>query len=222
MSDTELKTFIDVAPKYFQYQTNAIHNSKPTFLAKIFGVYRISYKNSATGKQSKMSLLVIENLFYKRKISQKFDLKGAKKNRLVAPDSNKSGLQTQEQIVWLDENFINMAYDSPMYIRAHSKQIINFTIENDSKFLSDNLIMDYSLLVGVDEENKEFVVGIIDYVRNYTWDRKLETLIKTGVIDRTQPTIIHPDEYRQRFCEAMDQYFLCVPDKWNSFADYNL
>jgi 1-phosphatidylinositol-3-phosphate 5-kinase len=38
--------------------------------------------------------------------------------------------------------------------------------------------MDYSLMVAVDEARKELVVGIIDVVRTYTWDKKLESWIK--------------------------------------------
>lgn len=28
------------------------------------------------------------------------------------------------------------------------------------------------------------------------------------------PTVVSPDLYRGRFCEAMDKYFLMVPDHW--------
>jgi 1-phosphatidylinositol-3-phosphate 5-kinase len=29
--------------------------------------------------------------------------------------------------------------------------------------------MDYSLVVGVDSEKQELVVGIVDYIRTFTW-----------------------------------------------------
>jgi len=34
-------------------------------------------------------------------------------------------------------------------------------ITNDSKFLASQMVMDYSLLVGLDDESNELVVGII-------------------------------------------------------------
>jgi len=34
-------------------------------------------------------------------------------------------------------------------------------------------VMDYSLLVGVDEEHKVLVIGIIDFLINYTLGKKL-------------------------------------------------
>lgn len=43
---------------------------KPTALAKILGVYRIGYKNSQNNTEKKLDLLVMENLFYGRKMAQ--------------------------------------------------------------------------------------------------------------------------------------------------------
>ena len=61
--------------------------------------------------------------------------------------------------------------------------------------------MDYSLLVGVDEQNHEFVLGIIDYLRQYTWDKQLETWAKTSLVvpKNESPTVISPREYKKRF-----------------------
>jgi 1-phosphatidylinositol-3-phosphate 5-kinase len=80
--------------------------------------------------------------------------------------------------------------------------------------------MDYSLLVGIDEEKRELVVGIIDYLRQYTWDKQLETWVKTSGIlggpKNESPTVISPVQYKRRFRKAMSKYFLAVPDKWTS------
>ena len=51
--------------------------------------------------------------------------------------------------------------DSPLYIRPHSKTILTLAITQDTEFLSSHLVMDYSLLVGVDDSSKELVIGII-------------------------------------------------------------
>ena len=32
------------------------------------------------------------------------------------------------------------------------------------------------------------------------------------------PTVVSPEVYRRRFLEAMDKYFLFVPDKWNGLG----
>jgi 1-phosphatidylinositol-3-phosphate 5-kinase len=95
--------------------------------------------------------------------------------------------------------------------------------------------MDYSLLVGIDEERQELIIGIvgknrayicifiilstslIDFIRTFTWDKKLESWVKeTGILGGggKGPTIVSPRQYRIRFREAMDRYFLMVPDFW--------
>lgn len=75
-------------------------------------------------------------------------------------------------------------------------------------------VMDYSLLVGVDKEKKELVFGIIDYLRQYTWDKQLESWVKTSLVvpKNLSPTVISPREYKIRFRGFMSQYFLSVPD----------
>jgi hypothetical protein len=81
-------------------------------------------------------------------------------------------------------------------------------------------VMDYSLLVGVDDESKELVLGIIDFMRQYTWDKHLETWVKAsgilGGAKNASPTIISPKQYKKRFRKAMNTYFLTVPDQWSS------
>lgn len=81
-------------------------------------------------------------------------------------------------------------------------------------------VMDYSLLVGVDKEKKELVIGIIDFMRQYTWDKQLETWVKAsgflGGSKNETPTVVSPDLYKKRFRKAMSSYFHTVPDQWSS------
>lgn len=78
--------------------------------------------------------------------------------------------------------------------------------------------MDYSLLVGIDEEKHELVVGTIDFMRQYTWDKHLETWVKaSGILGgpkNASPTVISPMQYKKRFRKAMSTYFIMVPDHW--------
>ncbi|CAL8101719.1 unnamed protein product [Orchesella dallaii] len=212
MSRFEIQSFLDFAPHYFDYMTTAFQEKRPTVLAKIVGVFRIGFKNSHTTSASKMDILIMENLFYGRNISQKFDLKGSIRNRLATTTGKE-----QEDLVLLDENLLNMACEYPLYIRPHTKTVLLTALNNDSRFLGTQMVMDYSLLVGFDEEKRELVVGVIDYIRTFTWDKKIETFVKSSGILGGQgktPTVVSPVEYQTRFCEAMDRYFLLVPDRW--------
>ncbi|RLU26367.1 hypothetical protein DMN91_000161 [Ooceraea biroi] len=217
MSRLEMQIFLDFAPNYFTYMEKCQLTKQPTLLGKIVGVYRVSFKNNTTNAALRTSVLVMENLFYNRTITDKFDLKGSVRNRLVNPDDTCH----EGDLVLLDENLLNMSCDSPLYIRSHSKAVLNRAIEQDTKFLADNSVMDYSLLVGLEPSSDELVLGIIDYIRTFTWDKKLETMVKKSGILGGQgklPTIISPEEYRARFIAAMHRYFLPVPDRWSGLG----
>ncbi|XP_041119018.1 1-phosphatidylinositol 3-phosphate 5-kinase-like isoform X2 [Polyodon spathula] len=217
MPRLEVQSFLDFAPHYFTYITGAVQQKRPTALAKILGVYRIGYKNSQNNTEKKLDLLVMENLFYGRKIAQVFDLKGSLRNRNVKTDTGKESCE----VVLLDENLLKLMRDSPLYIRSHCKSVLHASIHSDAYFLSSHLIIDYSLLVGRDDSTDELVVGIIDYIRTFTWDKKLEMVVKsTGILggQGKMPTVVSPELYRTRFCEAMDKYFLMVPDHWTGLG----
>lgn len=208
MSKLELQSFLSFADDYFDYIEKSYHDNLPSLLSTILGIYRIVYTNSATQSSSECYFMVMRNLFYKRNISQRFDLKGSMRNRLV----NTKDPDNTEHVL-MDENLLRISCENPLLIHARSKQILNEAIDNDSKFLTSISVMDYSLLVGVDKENHELVLGIIDYVRPFTWDKKIERVVKS-VVSTELPTIVEPELYRERFCEAMDKYFESVPDTW--------
>lgn len=123
----------------------------------------------------------------------------------------------------LDENLNETAHLSPFFLREHSKRILRGALNSDTKFLADINVMDYSFVVGVDSGRNELVVGIVDYVRTYTWDKKLESWVKEsaflGGAGRGEPTIVSPRQYRQRFLTAMERYFPLTPDRWMKQQD---
>lgn len=70
MSKAEMEAFLRFAPLYFEYMSQSLFHDLPTTLAKLFGVYRLGFKNALTGKNVKLDVLVMENLFYNRQISK--------------------------------------------------------------------------------------------------------------------------------------------------------
>ena len=213
MSRLEVQSFVDFAPRYFEYINKAMREKQPTALAKLLGVYRIGYRNSDTNTTMRQDVLVMENLFYQKKVNKIYDLKGSVRSRYVHTPAKED--------VLMDENLLEMIAESPLFIRPHSKAILSKAIHNDTEFLYTNMVMDYSLLVGIDETNLRLVVGVIDYIRTYTWDKKLESYVKSSGILGGQgkmPTVVSPEVYKTRFTEAMTRYFLMVPDKWTGFG----
>ena len=53
-------------------------------------------------------------------------------------------------------------------------------------------------------------MGIIDYLRIYTWDKQLETVSKKVIRKGATPTIVNPNDYMIRFKNAMNRYFMGI------------
>ncbi|KAJ2470437.1 Mitochondrial distribution and morphology protein 12 [Coemansia sp. RSA 2322] len=205
----ESDAFVKFAPFYFKHMYRTYRDVMLTVMVKIFGLCRVSYRNAATGKTVKMNVIIMENLFYERNCKPIFDLKGSERNRMVSETGVNEVLQ--------DENFVKLIRKSPICIRQQTKRHLHDAIWNDTLFLSKMNVMDYSLLVGVDESSNELVIGIVDFIRTFTWDKKLESWVKeTGILGSggKGPTIVSPKQYKKRFREAMERYFLMVPDKF--------
>ncbi|KDP33967.1 hypothetical protein JCGZ_07538 [Jatropha curcas] len=212
VTKTELESFIKFGPAYFKYLSESISTGSPTCLAKILGIYQVSTKHLKGGKELKMDVLVMENLLFKRNVVRLYDLKGSSRSR-YNPDTSGSNK------VLLDQNLIEAMPTSPIFVGNKAKRLLERAVWNDTSFLASIDVMDYSLLVGVDEEKHQLVLGIIDFMRQYTWDKHLETWVKaSGILGgskNTSPTVISPQQYKKRFRKAMTAYFLMVPDQWS-------
>ncbi|KAJ3413856.1 hypothetical protein HDV05_007377 [Chytridiales sp. JEL 0842] len=219
----EKDALLKFAPAYFDYMQNADKN--PTVLAKIFGFYTIKQKNAGTGAVRELDVLVMEHLFCNMRVSRKFDLKGVsdrysdtQQKPSHSGNNSNAGNRSSDGVMW-DGDWVDGRYRSLLMLHGHSKKIILDSIRNDTLFLSHANVMDYSLLVGVNDEKKELVVGIVDFIGSYTWYKRLETRGKSAIRASKDVTVIPPVQYGERFRKAMDQYFLMVPDKWIKTSD---
>nr|GMD77994.1 putative 1-phosphatidylinositol-3-phosphate 5-kinase FAB1D [Ipomoea batatas] len=208
---TEFDSFMMFGLGYFHYMDQCYEKGNQTCLAKILGVYQVTIRNTKNGKETKHELMVMENLSFGRNITRQYDLKGALHARF-----NSAGNGAGD--VLLDQNFVNDMNVSPLYVSRESKRNLQRAVWNDTGFLNLINVMDYSLLVGVDTERRELVCGIIDYLRQYTWDKQFETWVKSSlVVPKNQlPTVISPIEYKKRFRKFIDTHFISVPDHWCS------
>ncbi|XP_072990564.1 putative 1-phosphatidylinositol-3-phosphate 5-kinase FAB1D isoform X2 [Typha latifolia] len=206
---TEFDSFLKFSSDYFKHVSLSLDSGSQTCLAKILGIYQV--RQIKNGKEIKIDLMVMENLLFGRNVSRTYDLKGAVFSRHISDSNNR-------ETVFLDQNFIEDMQASPIYIGGKIKHLLQRAIWNDTAFLTSINVMDYSLLVGVDKQRHELVFGIIDYLRQYTWDKQLETWVKSSLVvpKNALPTVISPKEYKKRFRKFMTKYFLTVPDSWSS------
>jgi len=223
MAKIEKQSFLEFGPAYFRYLADCMHKDRPTCLAKILGVYEVSIKTSpaTSGKGSRggegqptvkvIDVLVMENIFYGHSISRIYDLKGSLRGRYnaAAADPSKSGE------VMLDKNLLESMMDHPLCISTADSAELEAALWSDTAFLARLGVMDYSLLVGADSSQSTLVVGVIDFIRQYTIDKQLETLLKSsGLLGGSgqQPTVVSPKQYMRRFRGAMTSYFTVMPD----------
>ncbi|PWY91220.1 hypothetical protein BO70DRAFT_329602 [Aspergillus heteromorphus CBS 117.55] len=207
LSPIETQAFLKFAPAYFQIMSEALFHELPSAIAKMFGFYQVIIKNPATGTEFNWFLLLMENLFYDRVPTRIFDLKGSMRNRKVQSTGERNE-------VLLDENMVDFIYETPLFAREHSKKLLSQSVWNDTLFLGRQNVMDYSLMIAIDESRSELVVGVIDCIRTYTWDKKLESWIKDRGFaggGKNRPTVTSPKEYKSRFREAMARYVLQAP-----------
>eukprot|EP00192_Tetraselmis_astigmatica_P001813 CAMPEP_0117653904 /NCGR_PEP_ID=MMETSP0804-20121206/3450_1 /TAXON_ID=1074897 /ORGANISM="Tetraselmis astigmatica, Strain CCMP880" /LENGTH=2102 /DNA_ID=CAMNT_0005460131 /DNA_START=192 /DNA_END=6500 /DNA_ORIENTATION=+ len=222
MSKVEKQSFLEFGPAYFRYLAECMHKGRSTCLAKILGVYEITIRGSASagggGKGGKsgegqtrvIDVLVMENIFYGRSISRIYDLKGSLRHRY-----NAAAAKGNPSSVLLDENLLESMIDHPLCVDSNTSAQLEAALWSDTAFLSSLGVMDYSLLVGVDHSKSTLVVGIIDFIRQYTLDKQFETLLKSsGLLGGAgqQPTVVSPRQYMRRFRSAMSSYFTVMPD----------
>ena len=205
LSRPEVDAFNPFAPNYFAFMSQTLFHGLPSVIAKMFGLFQVVIKNPATGVDFNWYMLVMENLFYDRGTTRRFDLKGSMRNRKV----ESTGEQDE---VLLDENLVDIIYEKPIFVREHTSKLLQSSVWNDTLFLSKQNVMDYSLMAGFDESRSEIVVGIIDSIRTYTWDKKLESWIKDR--GKNKPTITNPKDYRNRFRASISNYILLAPNCW--------
>ncbi|KZT01952.1 uncharacterized protein LAESUDRAFT_662877 [Laetiporus sulphureus 93-53] len=206
----DLQVLIELGPSYFRYMDSTA--TKPSILAKLLGFYTVEIRNLESGAtQAKADLLVMENLFYDRKVTKAFDLKGIQGRKVKASNSASKTLFDGE---WIEDQRRALTL-----VRAYSKVVFQEAIKADCDFLARSNIMDYSLLLGVDEEKRLIACGLVDTIGSYTFAKTLEYKAKQGLSAGKEVTVVPPHEYQERFVSAMDDYFLACPDKWSRPLD---
>lgn len=232
----DLGVLVGIGERWSEYLSPKSETHGATVLAKLFGFYTIEIRNAVEGGgigelDKKVDLLVMENLFYGRKVERMFDLKGiVGRRRILTEDKQKDGTtpQTLFDAEWNDNQ---QNIQTAILIQPHSRELLLQAIRNDADFLARSNIMDYSLLLGIDRDKKEIVCGLVDFIGSYTLAKTLEYKAKQGLVlnsissaasggKKKEVTVIPPSEYQERFVSAMESYFVACPDKWSNLPEH--
>lgn len=203
IATTEFEMSIQIAPSYFKYFNNLKAASKKTLLCPILGIYEMK-----VGSEQTKYLIIMNNVFYgledRIENLKVYDLKGSRKNRL-----RKENLKGK---TLMDTNFDLERNGDLLAINSHPEFDFFQVVERDCTFLRQQEIVDYSLLLVIDESQKIVTCGIIDYLRKYDLIKKLEHRIKKLQYLGEDPTIVKPEAYANRFISSLKKRIVIIED----------
>ncbi|CAD8134016.1 unnamed protein product [Paramecium pentaurelia] len=203
ISEKEFYLFKKILINYFNY----LKDSPNTLIIKLYGLHKISINGKET------CFIVMGNIFKTEyQIHKKYDIKGSKYKRSTQ-------LNVDPDVARKDLDFISN--NEIISIDKKRRQELIEQIEKDSEFLSNNNLLDYSLLIGIHfieskkefqmienlrdfkiiksiEEDKLFFFGIIDILTEFNTQKQLESCFKR-IIQGPQISAIPPKEYSLRF-----------------------
>lgn len=96
---------------------------------ELFYTWQVTVKHLKGGKETKMDLVVMENLFFKRNISRVYDLKGSLRSRYNADT-------TGSDKVLLDLNLLETLRTKPILLGSKAKRRLERAVWNDTSFLA--------------------------------------------------------------------------------------
>ncbi|KAL4529056.1 hypothetical protein Ndes2437A_g03576 [Nannochloris sp. 'desiccata'] len=217
LTKSEKQSVLEYAPEYFKYvgASGGEGQGGKSCLAKIIGIYQVqieyfSARAPSFGKEGLMDFIIMENLFHGCEVQSIYDLKGSERDRYANETESRNGGPT----VLLDDNLRELIRTSPTLVTPAAFLTLQQSLCDDTNFLASLGVMDYSLLVGFNRIQQKLVIGLVDYVRQYTWDKQVESWVKkSGLLGGAgkEPTIISPQQYARRFRAAMLSYFTVVP-----------
>jgi 1-phosphatidylinositol-4-phosphate 5-kinase len=160
---SEVKVLLRMLPDYHHH----VKTYENTLITKFFGLHRIKPSSG-----QKFRFVVMGNMFFTDlRIHRRFDLKGSSLGR----SANK---------VEIDENTILKDLDLNYYffLEPSWREGLLRQLEIDSKFLEDQNIMDYSLLLGVHHRAPEHLRSQLVRSRSITADA-LESVAEDDTIE---------------------------------------
>jgi len=149
ISDKELRTLLEIMPNYVRHFQENPHS----FIAKIYGVFTFERMDP----YEKYNLILMRNVsgFPSKCVERKYDLKGSTYTRATVESGNPQlhELKYFDQILKdLDFN----RFEGKMHIENHMKENVLEILKKDTDFLSENELIDYSLVVYlIDKTNTE-------------------------------------------------------------------
>lgn len=209
--------------KYVEY----INDNPQTMLCQYYGLHRVKLPRSFKHRISnrKIYLVVMYNVFPPMaKIDLTYDLKGSKLGRFTNVNNERYENKIRKDINWVQEG------EKIIFRTRQDKAKFTSQLWRDVNLLAQMNTMDYSLLVGIHYKHPQegstrssttdlldatydsvisndqmiYYVGIIDCLTNYSFVKKLETLVRSINHKTMNISAIPPDTYALRFYKFIE------------------
>ncbi|GAB5367564.1 hypothetical protein AAMO2058_001241200 [Amorphochlora amoebiformis] len=141
---SEAKCLVKFLEKYYLH----LKSNSGSLLSRFYGLHRVKFNRPIAGRK-KFHFIVMQSVFYTPNyIHAIFDLKGSEVGRAATEkDLKRKATDKFTGTVLKDNDLVNSKFKitlGPVKGKAFVDQI-----SKDAKFLADNAIVDYSLLVGI-------------------------------------------------------------------------
>jgi len=203
-----------------------IRNGNSSLLPRYLALYRLEFPGDPT--IFPVTIVVMTNFFAGvYEIHRKFDLKGSTHNRFASEKERAKKSPVYKDNDWLEEG------RKLTFTTEEKTAAIRTRLARDTEFLARQHLIDYSLLVGIHENNRGIIkdgrieamgvvysrstteiryFGIVDILTPYILKKRAETFFM-GTL-QCQPGIScqPPNKYQRRFMEFSDRYLLATEE----------
>lgn len=228
----EFDTLRAILPHYHEY----LQSNPNTLLCRYFGCHSISLP---IGKR-RMYFVVMQNLFNKGPVDQRFDLKGNRDRRQAVSGTTMARLieSAKDRIaihqLLMDIDFLKLR--SGMALSYAHTALQQDQLCSDFVFLASRGIIDYSILLGVQYTDEQFrshgaslkshdqkevyYIGIVDMLQRYNWRWTLQRWLLGCLLckDPHDVSAVPANEYASRLADFVrDKLFAMQPPDSISF-----
>lgn len=233
------ETLLRILPKYVKFFEQRTHEQSSSIctssglsrgrlrgfsgslLPRFVGLYSFTVGND----KMPVRVLVMANVFGGAcKITRRYDLKGSTFGRRASQKECRKATPVFKDLDWLER-------EKAIRVLSAERDLLRDAIAADVKFLAEQGLMDYSLLVGVhdlpqnsdgpgyeamkvvtlQDETRYCYLGIVDVLTPYGPRKKAETLV-TGKLMCRDVSCQHPVLYAERFKSFVQKNLLIACD----------
>lgn len=97
----------------------------------------------------------------KGSLRNRYAAKTGKNIEVLLDENLVESKECEECVIFKLNDHLLVISKTPLYMRVDTKNNLSDSLYNDTQFLVQIDVMDYSLLVGFDDERNEIIVGIV-------------------------------------------------------------